>query len=110
MIVQHTYSLPVVWEPDLEGVVAKQIASSGREVTALKLSSGAGAAFISLYDSNMGAADLTHKRWVLDASTEDNDAQIFTSPIVFKKGIYAVLEQGTGNNPKLCIAIINDQV
>ena len=110
MIVKHTYSIPNLWEPDVEGVTTKQLASSGREVTALKLSAGAGSAVVALYDNGDGNANPTDRKWVLDASTTDNDGMAFSSPLSFKKGIYAVLEQGAGLGAKLNYAILPDQV
>lgn len=92
-----------IWQPTTEEV-SKKIAGSC-EVTALALKAGGGAAVISLYDGNSTQdVTLANKKWVLDASTSDSDNQSFASPIIFKKGVFAVCEQGMNVNPILCIA------
>jgi hypothetical protein len=63
-------------------------------VTALSLKSGKGAATISIYDaSDSTGATPTNLKWVLDAAAAGNDNQPFPSPIIFRKGIFAVCEQ-----------------
>jgi len=87
-----------VWKPTANGA-GKKLADAC-EVTNLKLATGAGAAVVSIYDSQDSATDL---KWVLDASTTDVDSQSFDG-LVFKKGVYAVLDQGGGFTPVVCIA------
>ena len=104
-----TYSLPIVWDPDTEGNTAKVIATSSQEVTALKAVSAKGVAgLIFLYDS--GTANATDLRWVMDIPSGSPDIQTFSYPLVFKKGIYAVMEQGQNQRIILSVAIIDDQV
>lgn len=92
-----------VWQPT-NTETEKKVAGSC-EVSALALKAGGGAAVVSLYDGNSTQdAVPANKKWVLDASTSDSDNQSFTIPITFKKGVYAVCEQGAGTNPILCIA------
>lgn len=113
MITQHTYSLPVVWDPDNEpnNATAKQIASSGREISNLKLATaGGGSAVVFLYDNANGVPNPTDLRWVMDSGSGTPDANEFASPLAFKKGIYAVLSQGAGLRAILCISILPDQV
>lgn len=105
---KQTYALPVVWQPDREGNTAKQIASSGREVSALSLVASGAAATVELYDGQ--SDNPTDLRWVLDSSQQDTDRQQFANPLFFKKGIYAKLVTGASFNPVLCLAIISDQV
>lgn len=109
MAQKQTYSRPSVFE-FVGSETTKQIASSGVEVSSLKLIASASAAVVSLYDTSGTNPQSTDKKWVLDASTSDNDVQNFSNPLGFKKGIYAVLEQGANSNAKLCIAMIPSEV
>lgn len=100
-----TNSLPVIWDPDSEGNTSKVIATSSREVTAFKLiTAEAGSGLVFLYDS--ATANATDLRWVMDAAADNADAQVFSSPLVFSKGIYAVLEQGANQRVILSVAVI----
>lgn len=102
---KQTSSIPGVWKPTADEP-AKKLAN-GCEITTLKLSSGSGAAFVSFYDGE-SASDATpaNLKWVLDCSSTDNDAQVFSNPLIFTRGVYAVCEQGVGHNPVVCIARI----
>jgi len=104
MITKGAVSIPAVWNPDQEGTVAKKLANSC-EITALKLTGNAGAAYISLYDGvEAGDAKPTNLKWAMDSSQQTPDTDIFSSPLVFKRGVYAVLEQGAGSGSVLCLA------
>lgn len=95
-------SISVVWKP-VSGNTDEKIQGSC-EVTALKLSSGNGAAVVAVYDAtSLTECNENSLRWFLDASTTDNDAQSFDG-LVFKKGVYLVCEQGVGFNPVVCVA------
>lgn len=93
-----------IWKPTASEK-EKKIADSC-EVTALALKAGGGAAVIALYDGVDSTCknDQGNLKWVLDASTTDSDNQSFSEPIIFKRGMYAVCEQGELNNPILCVA------
>lgn len=108
MAQKQTYGLSVVWDPDTEGNTSKVIASSGQEVSALKLvTAEAGSGLVFLYDANTaGGAGPSTLRWVMDAAADNADAQEFPNPLVFKNGIYAVMEQGQNQRVVLCLAII----
>jgi hypothetical protein len=91
-----------VWKPTSE-VPSKKIAGSC-EVTNLSLKAGNGAAVVSFYDgSSDGDAVPANLKWVLDASTTSSDNERFDG-LVFKKGVFAVCEQGVNFNPIVLIA------
>lgn len=92
MIGKITYSIPGIWRIT-DGERSKKLAGNC-EITALKLSSGSGAAFVSIYDIPDDNYAGKTPVWVLDCSTTDNDTCIFPSPLLFKNGLYAVCEQG----------------
>lgn len=74
------------------------------EVFNLALKSGGGAAVASFYDGTTDADVIpANLKWMLDSSTADADADVFQG-LVFKKGVYAVLDQGAGTNPVICIS------
>jgi len=105
MIVKNTYSDPGVWRPGV-GETEKKVAGPC-EVSALKLAASGGAAAIAIYDAATSAqASPSNLKWFLDASTADVDSQVFVSPLVFQKGVYAIVEQGANLNPVLCISRI----
>lgn len=99
-------SAPAIWKPTA-AESAKKLAGPC-EISALALKAGAGAAFISLYDGT-GPTDVVdaNLKWVLDASTTDSDNQSFPAPLNFRKGVYAICEQGINFNPILCIASVD---
>lgn len=108
MIVKNTYSEAGVFRPDVENIgngAGKKVAGPC-EVSHLKLVSG-GAASMAIYDA-LSAADATPSRlkWVLDCASTTIDDNDFANPIAFQRGVYAVLEQGGGFNPVLCITRI----
>lgn len=103
-----TYSKSIVWKPDFEGVTAKQIATSGREVVNLKLVCGGASAHIDLYDSSAGTKD--DLRWTMDVSQSGSDSDHFEYPLYFSKGIYAVMTTPAGTNAELGVGYIPDQV
>lgn len=72
-------------------------------VAALKLSSGAGAASVAVYDSANDDLNGKALKWFLDCSTTDNDSCIFVSPIEFKKGVLLVAEQGGDLGAIVCV-------
>lgn len=82
----------------------KQIATSAREVTHLKLISTGGSAHVSIYDNRNGQANPNDLVWVMDSSLQTNDIDDFTNALRFKNGIYAVCDDGSGFNPQLCLA------
>ena len=107
MIVQQTFAVPGVWQPDIEGNTQKKLAGPA-EVSCLKLSANAGAAYVFFYDSpDANGCSPTALRWFLDASTQDVDCQVFVNPVIFTKGVFAVLTQGAGLNPVIGITAIN---
>lgn len=90
-----------VWKPsNLER--SKKLAASC-EVRNLSLKAGGGAVVVSFYDG-VDDTDVTPAKlkWVLDASTQNSDGDKFDG-LVFKKGVYAVCEQGFDTNPIVCI-------
>ena len=105
MITKSTFATPGVWRPDVEGNTEKKLAGPC-EVSVLKLIASAGAATVEIYDS-ASAADGTKLKWILDASTQDVDCQVFQNPLVFREGVYAKLVQGQNLNPFVCIARIH---
>jgi hypothetical protein len=112
---KQTYSSPYTIDFDeiagtqIDSGKAVVISASGREVTNLKLSGGGGAAFVSLHDAKDVASVRTGTRkWALDAGQAAPDNNVFPNPLNFKNGIVAVLEQGTGSNPILSVAVVGD--
>lgn len=96
-------SAAAVWRP-AAGETSKKIGVAS-EVTALSLKSGTGAATVALHDvTDASQANQNTVKWVLDAAIGGNDNQSFASPIIFTRGIVAVVEQGDGNNLALCVA------
>lgn len=92
-----------VWKPT-DQEQEKKIAGSC-DLTHVSLKAGGAAAVVSLYDGNSSDDKKpTNLRWVLDASTGTPDNEDFSEPLNFKKGIYAVLEQGNNFNAILCFA------
>jgi hypothetical protein len=92
-----------VWKPSATETQKK--VSGPNEVTALSLKSGAGPAVISIYDAtDVTGVNDTNLKWVLDSAAAGNDNQSFLSPIIFRKGIFAVCEQGPNFNPIFCLA------
>lgn len=97
-------SIPLVWKPTSE--TPDKMLQGSSEVTAAKLAAGGGAAVVSLYDAkNLSECNPNSLRWVLDASTTDVDSQTFASALIFKKGVYAICEQGLVFNPMVCLAV-----
>lgn len=96
-------SQPLVWKPT-SAEKSKKLQGSV-EVTALKLSAGGGAAHVSIYDSaDLNGCNDNSLRWVLDASTTDNDFNPFEGPIGFSKGVFAICDQGWDFNPEVMVA------
>lgn len=92
-----------VWKPST-GETSKKIGGPN-EVTALSLKSGGAAATVSIYDAaDQAGATESNLKWVLDAAAPGNDNQSFNSPLIFKKGIFAVCDQGNNFNPILCVS------
>lgn len=105
---KNTYSRSVVFQPDVEGVTAKQISSSGREVTNIKLVCGGSSAHIDIYDNANGSAkDLV---WFMDVSAQGNDSDHFDYPLAFTKGIYVVMTSPSGTNAQLGFTYLPDGV
>lgn len=104
---KQTFGNSFTWKPDQAqggAETKRQLSASGREVFKLSLKAGAGAAVVAFYDAQTeGDANPSNQRWVLDASTTSNDNELFANPLRFEKGIFAVLEQGSGFNPVVCI-------
>lgn len=94
-----------VWKPQSGAGGDRKKLAGPCEVTALKLSAGGGAAFVSIYDGTQDSdVNDSNLKWVLDASTTDNDMQSFFDGLIFKKGVYAICEQGINFNPVVAIA------
>ena len=105
MITKETFSSAAVWRPT-EANEEKQVAGPC-EVSAFKLSASGGAAACAIYDAaDSSGAILANQKWFLDASTTDNDAQSFLSPIQFSRGVYVKFEQGGDFNPVFCMTRI----
>jgi len=106
MITLHTYAKVGIWQPDVEGNTSKKIAGPS-QVSTLKLSSGGGSAAVAIYDSStLAGCSATSLKWFLDCSTTDNDVNTFAAPLRFDTGVFCILEQGVGTNPKLCISTV----
>lgn len=104
---QGLQSNPAVWRVPATGLAEAKLAGPC-EISGLSLKGGSGAGLISLYDgTDASAKNDTNLKWVLDASISGVDNQPFPLPIVFKKGIYAVCEQGQANNVILCFCATN---
>lgn len=98
-------SNPAVWKPSTSEV-RKQLAGSC-EISALSLKSG-GPVAVSFYDGvDQTAETPANLKWVLEVSSVGNDNQNFSLPIIFKKGMWAVVEQGVDQNPIVCFAAAN---
>lgn len=84
----------VVFDTAIEGVDAKQMASSGVEVVAVVITAGSADMAIALYDTDSGMDLYPNKR--LDLACNQGESMPFTpaQPIPFKKGVYAVFGQG----------------
>lgn len=101
-IVKNTSGTSGVWRS--AGELFKVMATGTVEVAALSLKSGSGAATCAVYD----AADLANAtpstlKWMLDCSNVGQDNQIFATPLLFNKGVVAVLEQGADTSAILCV-------
>ena len=111
MRVKNTYSRATVHR--FTGATnAIQVATAGIEVGGLSLKNGgAGGATVVLYDAKTaGDANPSNETWVLDVGATGNDNQPFPHPLSFKHGVHAVLEQGVGTNPILCVNRIPSEV
>lgn len=116
---KQTYSSPLQFEFDkldgsadklYKGNKAVVVSSSGREFTFLKLSAGGGSAVVSLYEAGtISAVNENRKRWVMDAGQATPDINVFPNPLHFVRGMVAVLEQGSGTNPILSVAVVGDK-
>jgi len=63
---------------------------------------------VKIYDR--ASASTTNLRWILDSSTTYDDNQVFSNPLFFKNGVYAVIEQGGNFNCSVCVAGIPNQL
>lgn len=91
-----------IWKP-VDTETSKKIGGPS-EVSALSLKGG-GAAYVAIYDATDSAGAIpANLKWILDTAAAGNDNQSFDSPIIFRKGIFAVCEQGINFNPVLCVA------
>lgn len=99
-----TASIPETWKPTGSGDSKKLQGSC--EITHLSLKAGNGAAVVYIYDcTDSNGANEDSLKWVLDAATTVPDNEDFSSPIAFKKGVFAVCDQGASPaNPVLCYA------
>jgi hypothetical protein len=93
-----------VWKPT-PAETQKKLAGAG-EVRNLSLKSGGAAAAVSFYDGT-SVADVidTNLKWVLDASQQTADNEKFDG-LIFRKGVFAVCEQGIGFTPVVCISMV----
>lgn len=107
MIVKNTYSKGGVWKPSTSEK-EKYLADAG-EFSTLKLSAGTGGSTVYLYDAKTSAnATENNLKWVLDCSAASNDINIFSSPLLFEKGVYAVCKTGWQYNPIVSLAKIGN--
>lgn len=98
---QDTSSVTGVWKPANNGD-SRKLGGPG-EYTHLSLKSGGGAAYVSFYDgTDISDVKDVNQVWALDASTQDTDNEKFDG-LIIKKGLFAVLEQGGGFNPVVCV-------
>lgn len=101
MIVKHTYSEGGTWRPSVDQK-EKHLSNPG-EISALKLSCGSTSAVVVIYDAKSSADVIpANMKWYLDAAAAGNDNNCFSSPLIFRKGVYAVCEQGWQGNPVVC--------
>lgn len=113
-ITKQMAATPLVWMPDVEGNDGTAMGGyparkvfGGAELSHAKLSSGSGAAVISLHDCKDAVlASQQNIKMVLDSSNTGNDNMALSNPIVFRAGIVAVMQQGAGTNPALSIGIL----
>ena len=87
-------------------VQSKQVATSARQVTKLKLVSLGGAAHVSVYDTANGDTNPINLKWVLDSSMIWSDTDDFVNPLDFKRGIYLTCDDGSLFKPQVCVAYI----
>ncbi len=110
MISLQTYSESGVFIFDGGSNTAFKIAGPC-EVSKLKLSALAAPAFVSIYDAaDASGAIPSQRKWFLDAGVAACDSDVFPNPLTFKRGVYAICEDGGGSNPQLGIATIPSQV
>lgn len=92
-----------VWQPTV-AAPSQKLAGAG-ECSSLCLKAGGSSAAVLIYDgTTLADAIPANLRWVLDASTTDCDNNFFPKSIIFKKGVFALCDQGAGN-ATVCIAM-----
>ena len=87
-------------------ILDKQVATSSREITKLKLVSVGGSAHVSVYDNANSEANPAELKWVLDSSLNVNDTDDFFNPLHFQRGVYMVCDDGFAFSPQVCITYI----
>lgn len=96
-------SQPNVWLPT--PTESSKLLQTGCEVTALSLKAGGGPVHVSLYDcKDSNGANPNALRWTLDAAQQDTDSETFASPLIFRKGLFAVCDEGLDFNAQVCYA------
>lgn len=81
--------------------LSKQIATSGgREIVAVLVTGGGGAAAVRLYDSPVGSGEPAPSKdaFLVAANGGESTAFCPAHPVLFKRGLYIELEQGGSSN------------
>ena len=81
--------------------LSKQISTSpGREIVAVLVTGGGGAAAVRVYDSPVGSGEPSPSKdsFLLAANGGESTAFCPAHPVLFKKGLYIELEQGGSSN------------
>lgn len=98
-------SEPIIWKPTV--AEPSRLLETACEVSALSLKSGAGSAHVSLYDAkDISGTTPNALKWTLDCSTTDNDNQSFDSPLIFRKGLFAICDNGLDFNAEVCAGVL----
>jgi hypothetical protein len=91
-----------VWKP--AGINDSKKLAGPCELDHISLKTGGTAGFVSIYDAaDSSGATPSNLKWQLDASTTVPDNEQLNG-LVFKKGIFAIVEQGDANL-SVCYAI-----
>jgi hypothetical protein len=85
---------PIVVDSNTISGDAKLVASSGREVDSVMLTSGGGASVVSIYDVSTEKADSSLLRIQIAANQGESVPYCPAKAMPFVNGIYIVFEQG----------------
>lgn len=110
MIVKNTYSIPEALDFDAEGIAntqGKQLAGPC-ELSFMKLNVlEAGGAVVSIFDGTSASDENNaNLKLVMDAGDQTPDVQTFVSPLIFRRGIWARLDQGANLTVVLSYAVM----